>query len=90
MLAVGSGLLATFIPVATGVLYDSVIPSANRTLLFQMVAGLAVGSFVAAMFQIVQGLAQLRFGPDGSHARSCRLGSPIESAGTILQALFGG
>ncbi len=60
LLAIGSGLLATIIPVATGVLYDSVIPSANRTLLFQMVAGLAVGSFVAAIFQLIQGLAQLR------------------------------
>jgi len=60
LLAVGAGLLTTIIPIATGVLYDSVIPSANRTLLFQMVAGLAVGSFVAALFQLVQGLTQLR------------------------------
>ncbi len=61
LLGLGSGLLATFVPVATGVLYDSVIPSSNRTLLFQMVAGLAAGSFVSAIFQLVQGLAQLRF-----------------------------
>jgi NHLM bacteriocin system ABC transporter ATP-binding protein len=60
-LGLGSGLLATFVPVATGVLYDSVIPSSNSTLLFQMVAGLAAGSFVSAIFQLVQGLAQLRF-----------------------------
>ena len=42
-------------------MYDSVIPSANRTLLLQMVAGLAVGSLVGGMFQLVQGLTQLRF-----------------------------
>ena len=61
LLAIGSGLLGTLIPIATGVLYDSVIPSANRTLLLQMVAGLAVGSLVGGMFQLVQGLTQLRF-----------------------------
>jgi NHLM bacteriocin system ABC transporter ATP-binding protein len=60
-LAIGAGLVATFVPIATGVLYDSVIPSAEKTLLLQMVAGLAVGSFVGGIFQLVQGLAQLRF-----------------------------
>ncbi len=71
-LAIGSGLLATFVPVATGVLYDSVIPSADRTLLLQMVAGLAVGSFVGGIFQLVQGLAQLRF--------LGRMGASLEAA----------
>lgn len=61
LLAIGSGIVGALIPMATGVLYDSVIPSANRSLLIQMVTGLVIGSLTGGIFQLVQGLAQLRF-----------------------------
>jgi ATP-binding cassette subfamily C protein len=44
----------------TGLLFATVIPSANHSLLAQMAAGLTVAALVAAVFQLVRGLALAR------------------------------
>lgn len=56
----GAGLLSTAIPIATGILWDTIIPNADKLMLFQMVLGIFVSSMAAAIFSLVQGFAQLR------------------------------
>jgi ATP-binding cassette subfamily C protein len=54
------GLLALLVPVATGVIFDSIIPSAERPQLLQLSLALLVITVAAAMFQISQNVAILR------------------------------
>lgn len=59
-LQVGMGLLALFIPIATGVILDIAVPSANFSILGQWVLGLLVCSVTIVMFNAIQILSMLR------------------------------
>jgi NHLM bacteriocin system ABC transporter ATP-binding protein len=54
------GLLGMVVPLATGALFDLIIPATQRPLLLQVAVALAVAAFAAAMFQVVQAVAVLR------------------------------
>lgn len=54
------GMLGTFVPLATGILFDSVIPEASRIQLIQVIAALVVAAFAGGLFQMVRGIAMLR------------------------------
>jgi len=46
--------------VATGAIFDSVIPGAARGALFQLSLALVVSALAAALFQLTRGIASLR------------------------------
>ena len=71
-MGVAGGLLGTLIPLATGALFDSVIPGAVRGTLFQLSLALIVSALAAALFQLTRGIASLRL--EG------RLGVSIQAA----------
>jgi NHLM bacteriocin system ABC transporter ATP-binding protein len=55
-----AGALGMAIPIATGLLYDTIIPEAYRNSLVQMSLILTAATLSIAMFQLVSGLAMLR------------------------------
>ncbi len=54
------GLLATLIPLATGIVFSSIIPEGERGLLLQIAFFLAASVFAALLFQMTRSLALLR------------------------------
>lgn len=54
------GLLGMITPIATGMLFDTVIPSADRGQLVQLALVLLACTFATAMFEIASGFAVLR------------------------------
>jgi NHLM bacteriocin system ABC transporter ATP-binding protein len=54
------GLLGLMVPVATGMIFNTVIPAADRGQLVQLVLVLLVSTCSSAMFQLTRGIAQLR------------------------------
>ncbi len=60
LMGIAAGLLGMAIPVITGIIFDSVIPGANRPQLLQIFLLMAVVSFCTTSFQIVQSFAMLR------------------------------
>ncbi len=60
LMGVAGGLLGTLIPLATGAIFDSVIPGAARGTLFQLSLALVVSALAAALFQLTRGIASLR------------------------------
>jgi ATP-binding cassette subfamily C protein len=54
------GLLALFVPLFTGYLFDTVIPSGQRSALLQILVGLLVVAFTGAAFQFTRAVAILR------------------------------
>ena len=60
LMGVAGGLLGTLIPLATGAIFDSVIPGAARGTLFQLSLALIVSALAAALFQLTRGIASLR------------------------------
>lgn len=60
LMGLASGLLALATPLATGILFDSVIPGAARGQLLQLGLALLVSAVAAAMFQLTQTIAMLR------------------------------
>jgi NHLM bacteriocin system ABC transporter ATP-binding protein len=59
-MGLASGLLALTTPFVTGVLFDSIIPNAQRTELFGVAMMLLVAAVVAALFTMARGFAVLR------------------------------
>ncbi len=59
-MGVAGGLLGTVTPLATGMLFDSVIPGAERSQLVQLTLMLLAGAFATAMFELTRGFAMLR------------------------------
>jgi NHLM bacteriocin system ABC transporter ATP-binding protein len=59
-MGVCAGLLALVVPIATGVIFDSIIPNAERGQLMQVSGILVVLAVAAAMFTLTQNLAMLR------------------------------
>ena len=59
-LGIAVGLLALFAPIATGIIFDKIIPSAERRQLMQLTAALTVMAIGTGLFQLTRGLAVLR------------------------------
>jgi NHLM bacteriocin system ABC transporter ATP-binding protein len=72
LLGIGSGLLSLVAPVATGILFNSIIPSAQRSQLLLMAGFLFMSTLAAAMFSLTRSLASLRL--EG------KLGSTLQAA----------
>jgi ATP-binding cassette subfamily C protein len=66
------GLLGLFVPVATGILFDSIIPNGANNQLWQLSLALVVMAMATALFQITQNVAILRF--------SGRMGANVQAA----------
>jgi NHLM bacteriocin system ABC transporter ATP-binding protein len=62
VLCIAVGMLGMLIPVATGIIFNHIIPEARHDQLTQIVLILVVGSLSAVMFQFTQSLALLRIG----------------------------
>lgn len=60
VMGVAVGLLGMVTPMATGMLFDTVIPSAERSQLVQLTLALLAGAFATAMFEVSRGFAMLR------------------------------
>ncbi len=54
------GLLGMLMPIATGVVFDTLIPSADRGRLMQVTIGLIVAALAAGIFGVVRAFALLR------------------------------
>jgi NHLM bacteriocin system ABC transporter ATP-binding protein len=54
------GLLGALMPIATGIVFDTLIPSADRGRLLQVAVGLIVAALAAGVFGIVRSFALLR------------------------------
>lgn len=70
--ATAMALLGLFTPVAVGILYDSIIPGAERGQLFQLATVLLVCAMGVASFQVVRGIALLRL--------ETRVGTDLQAA----------
>jgi ATP-binding cassette subfamily C protein len=66
------GALGLLVPIVTGVLFDRAIPGAQRMLLLQLGAGLAVAAFATALFELTRAIAVVRLGS--------RLSASLEAA----------
>jgi len=60
LMGVGAALLGLIAPVVTGILFDTVIPGADRPQVWQIVVLLLVVSISISLFQLAQGFALLR------------------------------
>ena len=54
------GILGLLTPVATGIIFDSILPASNKGRLFQIMLALLVGALSAAIFQLIRSYAVLR------------------------------
>ncbi|MBP2662602.1 MAG: bacteriocin system transporter, ATP-binding protein [Firmicutes bacterium] len=60
LMAVVSGLLGIVVPAATGVLFDIIIPEAERSRLWQMVLLMLIAVVADFMFQVTRAIAWMR------------------------------
>ncbi len=60
LMGLAAGLLALIVPIATGKIFDTIIPGAERGQLLQLTVALIVFAFATSMFQIVRGIAMIR------------------------------
>lgn len=60
LMGIAGGILGMITPMATGVLFDTIIPEAERGQLLQLTVALLVSALAAALFQITRSIAMLR------------------------------
>jgi len=60
LMGIATGILALLIPLAIGILFDSIIPAAERGQLVQLGLVLLVSTLAACLFQLTQNIAVLR------------------------------
>ena len=60
MMGVAVGLLGMVTPIFTGMLFDTVIPEADRSQLTQLTLALLAAAFATAMFEVTRGFSMLR------------------------------
>ncbi len=60
LMGVLGGLLSMAIPLATGIVFDSIIPEGDRGSLLQIALILGAGSLAAMLFQLTRSLASMR------------------------------
>ncbi|MBU2974985.1 NHLP bacteriocin export ABC transporter permease/ATPase subunit [Zobellia sp. B3R18] len=58
--ALGGSLLGLLVPILSGVMFDDVIPTADRDMLFEVFGIMLMIGIVTALLQLVQGVLQLR------------------------------
>jgi len=58
--AFAGSLLGLLVPILSGVMFDDVIPTADRGLLFEVFGIMLVIGIITAMLQLIQGVLQLR------------------------------
>ena len=54
------GLLGLLGPIATGIIFDTLVPSADRPRLMQMMLGLIVAAIAGGIFEVTRAIASLR------------------------------
>jgi ATP-binding cassette subfamily C protein len=59
-LGIAIGLLGMVTPLVTGLLFDTVIPGAERGQLLQLTLALLAGAFASTMFEVTRGFVMLR------------------------------
>lgn len=59
-MGIAVGLLSMLVPMATGFLFDQVIPNSHQTLLLQIAVYLVGAVLAMTLFQLMQGLAMLK------------------------------
>lgn len=59
-MGLAGGLLGMVTPIATGMLFDTVIPGADKNQLFQLTMGLVAVAFATTLFQYTRSIAMLR------------------------------
>jgi ATP-binding cassette subfamily C protein len=62
LMGIGGGLLGLFVPILTGQVFGSVIPSAERSQLAQIALALIVAALASSAFQVTRSIAVLRLG----------------------------
>jgi NHLM bacteriocin system ABC transporter ATP-binding protein len=60
VMGICGGLLGMVFPIATGIIFNSIIPSAQRSQLLQISAFLVIAAFATAMFTLTRDFATLR------------------------------
>lgn len=60
LMGIGVGLLGLFVPIATGIIFDTIIPSAARDQLLHLALALVAMAIGTSGFHFVQGVAMLR------------------------------
>ena len=60
MMGIASGLMATLTPIFTGIIFDDIIPGAQRNALTQLTLFLIVSAFATALFSLTRRFAVLR------------------------------
>lgn len=60
LMSLGAGLLGLLVPLATGILFETVVPAGDRSLLWQVALALGASSLAMAIFQFTAGIATLR------------------------------
>ncbi|MSU36752.1 MAG: NHLP bacteriocin export ABC transporter permease/ATPase subunit [Pedosphaera sp.] len=60
MMGVCGGVISMIMPIFTGIIFDSVIPSAARSQLGYFALALVVGCFASVIFNVTRGIAMLR------------------------------
>lgn len=60
LMGLATGLLGMVTPLATGMLFDTVIPGADKNQLLQLSLALVAGTLAASMFEVTRGFAMLR------------------------------
>ncbi|MFD0862946.1 NHLP bacteriocin export ABC transporter permease/ATPase subunit [Sungkyunkwania multivorans] len=58
--AFAGSLLGLLVPILSGVMFDDVIPTADRGMLFEVFVIMLIIAFITALLQLVQGVLQLR------------------------------
>jgi len=61
-MGVGGGLLALLLPIVTGAVFGTIIPSADRSRLLAMTLALVASALAGAAFQVTRSIAVLRLG----------------------------
>lgn len=60
LMGIAGGILSLLTPIATGLLFDDIIPSADRPQLLQLALGLIIAAFAGSLFELTRNIAMLR------------------------------
>src|SRR5207244_7515514 len=58
--SIAIGMLAVVVPLATALIFDTIVPNAESTRLMQLVGGIALVALGSAMFEAVRAFALVR------------------------------
>ena len=60
LLGLAGGLLGMIVPLGTGVVFDRIVPGADKNQLLLLVLGMTIAAIAGAVFQLVEGISFLR------------------------------